>query len=222
MDLQTTHRYATTDALRTLYDGAATRWHTSISRMGVTGAYRHLFAQLRQMCRLEQLNADSYVLDAGIGTGALSLALVEQCTSAPCVKGVDISSAMLNQAAIHLTSANVPNKMYLRDATELPFRNNVFSMAMTAHMLEHMPNPQVALQELMRVLRPGAPLLVLTSRHGIITTLHKHRWHYEPIPQDDMLGMMTAVGIENICMMPYSNLPWIRNMSTALVGTKRP
>lgn len=220
MGIQPLTHISTTDTLRTLYDDASTSWHRSITRIGVVNAYNHLFEQLHCAGHLRHLNPQSQVLDAGIGTGALSLALVEQTRTQPFINGVDISGAMLRQAEAHLAQVGVDSHMSQQDATHLQFADATFDMVMSAHMLEHLENPLDGLRELVRVLKPGAPLLILTSRRGVITTFHKYRWHYEPISHMELVGMMKALGLASIHVMPYSNLPWIRDMSAAICGLK--
>jgi SAM-dependent methyltransferase len=44
------------------------------------------------------------------------------------------------------------------DATQLPFHDGAFALAITQETLEHVPAPDTALQELFRVLRPGGIL----------------------------------------------------------------
>ncbi len=48
---------------------------------------------------------------------------------------------------------------YLADAHALPFKDSSFDAAISFAVLEHLRNPFVALREIMRVLKPGAPFI---------------------------------------------------------------
>lgn len=50
---------------------------------------------------------------------------------------------------------------YYGDATALPFRDNSLDYVATSHVLEHTPNPVLALAEWYRVLRPGGIIYCL-------------------------------------------------------------
>ena len=51
------------------------------------------------------------------------------------------------------------------DATQLPFRDNTFDAAWSITVLEHVLDPQTALQEMCRVLKPGGLLLLKAAWH---------------------------------------------------------
>lgn len=54
------------------------------------------------------------------------------------------------------------------DATSLPFKDNAFERVIATHVLEHIPGPQLVLQEWARVLKPGGVLsLILPCDPGI-------------------------------------------------------
>lgn len=45
---------------------------------------------------------------------------------------------------------------------KLPFENNFFDLVISAWVLEHLPDPQKAFQEIFRVLKPGGKIIFLT------------------------------------------------------------
>jgi SAM-dependent methyltransferase len=59
-------------------------------------------------------------------------------------------------------SGSAPAKLLLMDARDLEFPNNSFDMVFSFHALEHIPEPQRALSEMARVLRPEGVYLVGT------------------------------------------------------------
>jgi ubiquinone/menaquinone biosynthesis C-methylase UbiE len=95
------------------------------------------------------LGESDRILDVGCGPGDDLLAL----GSARCV-GVDRSAAMCARARARGATA-------VQAAAEvLPFPDSTFSGARSDRTLQHVEDPVVALRELLRVTRSGAPLVV--------------------------------------------------------------
>lgn len=61
-------------------------------------------------------------------------------------------------------SKEVVNKSHLQTASaqELPFKNNSFNVVIIKHIVEHLPDPQKAIQEIARVTEPGGTLILAT------------------------------------------------------------
>jgi len=100
------------------------------------------------------------VLEVGIGTG-ISLPLY-----APNVRifGTDISEEMLKKARKRTTDQRLKNVegLAVMDAEKLEFADNSFDVVMAQYVVTAVPNPEVALDEFARVLRPGGELIILT------------------------------------------------------------
>lgn len=98
-------------------------------------------------------------LEVGVGTGILSLPLAER--GVPMV-GLDLSRAMLERLR-EKAGGEAPLPLVQADATAMPFRDEGFGGAVIRHVLHLVPEWERALEELLRVLRPGAVVLV---NHG--------------------------------------------------------
>jgi phosphatidylethanolamine/phosphatidyl-N-methylethanolamine N-methyltransferase len=100
------------------------------------------------------------VLEVGVGTG-ISLPLYS-----PNVRifGTDISEEMLKKAKRRVAEANLKNieGLAVMDAEKLEFPDNSFDVVMAQYVVTAVPNPEVALDEFARVLRPGGELIILT------------------------------------------------------------
>src|SRR5580700_2621662 len=100
------------------------------------------------------------VLEVGVGTG-ISLPLY-----APNVRifGTDISEAMLNKARKRVAEQKLKNVegLSVMDAEKLEFEDDSFDVVMAQYVVTAVPNPEVALDEFARVLRPGGELIILT------------------------------------------------------------
>jgi phosphatidylethanolamine/phosphatidyl-N-methylethanolamine N-methyltransferase len=80
------------------------------------------------------------------------------------VFGVDISEAMLKKAQIRVERENLANVegLAVMDAEHLDFPDNSFDVVMAQYVVTAVPNPEKALDEFARVLRPGGELIILT------------------------------------------------------------
>ena len=100
------------------------------------------------------------VLEVGVGTG-ISLPLY-----APHVRifGTDISEAMLNKAKRRVADLRLKNieGLAVMDAEKLEFEDDAFDVVMAQYVVTAVPNPEAALDEFARVLRPGGELIILT------------------------------------------------------------
>jgi phosphatidylethanolamine/phosphatidyl-N-methylethanolamine N-methyltransferase len=100
------------------------------------------------------------VLEVGVGTG-ISLPLYS-----PNVRifGTDISEAMLNKAKQRVVEGHLKNieGLAVMDAEKLEFPDNSFDVVMAQYVVTAVPNPEVALDEFARVVRPGGELIILT------------------------------------------------------------
>src|SRR6478609_8148981 len=100
------------------------------------------------------------VLEVGVGTG-ISL---PQYASHLRIFGTDISEAMLQKAKKRVDGLGLKNVegLAVMDAEKLEFPDDSFDVVMAQYVVTAVPNPEVALDEFARVLRPGGELIILT------------------------------------------------------------
>jgi phosphatidylethanolamine/phosphatidyl-N-methylethanolamine N-methyltransferase len=100
------------------------------------------------------------VLEVGVGTG-ISL---PQYAANTRVFGTDISEAMLAKARQRVTEQRLNNVegLAVMDAEKLEFPDNSFDVVMAQYVVTAVPNPEKALDEFARVLRPGGELIILS------------------------------------------------------------
>ena len=99
------------------------------------------------------------VLDVGCGTGALLDAIdrVREGNTAPRLAGVDLSTGMLAVARGRLGRRGA---LAVADAARLPYRPARFDLALSSSALHHWDEPQRAVREMARVLRPGGRVAI--------------------------------------------------------------
>lgn len=108
------------------------------------------------MMALASLAPGERVLDVACGTGLVSFDAARAVGSDGRVIGIDISGLMVDAAQRRARGRQLPNASFARmDAETLDLPDAVFDIALCALGLMYMPDPQRALREMRRVLRPG-------------------------------------------------------------------
>jgi SAM-dependent methyltransferase len=100
-------------------------------------------------------------LDVGCGTGFLSLELARRGHR---VTGIDFAPQMLAEARKKAAAQGVAVRFEEGDAEQLPFAEGSFDLVMTRHVLWTLPHPEAAIDEWIRVLRPGGRLAAMDSQ----------------------------------------------------------
>ena len=101
------------------------------------------------------------VLDIAGGTGDLALGFAKQVGPNGCVVHTDINRAMLSEGRNRLLNLGVVLPTTVCDAETLPFPDATFNLVSVAFGLRNMTHKDLALAEMLRVLKPGGRLLVL-------------------------------------------------------------
>ncbi|SFJ87243.1 class I SAM-dependent methyltransferase [Jannaschia pohangensis] len=158
------------------YDKEADTWHETISRLGFEDAYANLIEQALSSAPILAVKDALQVLDAGIGTGAMSAALADTYLDPIALTGVDVSGDMLKQAEQRLDHSHLSTRFLQADVNCLPFADNTFDVVLVAHVLEHMAYPKRALAELHRVLKPGGILVACVTQRSSAGVYIQLKW----------------------------------------------
>lgn len=122
-------------------------------RLPRTKWYRSALADF--LAQLKPVATDT-LLDVGCGAGWNVLWASKQVRHAV---GLDRSASMIKQANLNLSTGNYDNVSFVKgDVMNMPFRDRVFDLVTGTMLLPVLPNPQQALEEMLRVLRPGGKL----------------------------------------------------------------
>lgn len=128
---------------------------------------------LRQALGTENEKLD--ILDVGCGTGVISLLLAELEHS---VTGIDLSEGMLEKAKEKARNFNLPIVFKNGDAENLPFEDEAFDVVTNRHLLWALPNPEKAISEWKRVLKPGGKVIIIDGSSGDYSRLRRQIWRY--------------------------------------------
>jgi ubiquinone/menaquinone biosynthesis C-methylase UbiE len=207
------------DTLRSIYDASAHQWQDNLSRLGQLHDYQLLFESQAVGNRLAHLDQTSQILDCGVGTGAFSLALLESVDQPAHVSGVDISYPMLTYAQQILKNRCKTLDLRWGNISHLPFTDASFDAVIFAHVLEHMAEPIETLREMVRVLKPGAPLIGSVTRKGLGQVLMSLRWHNRGYASKQLDAFLQAAGLEAVRSFDYGT-GWSKWMCIAAIGVK--
>lgn len=121
-------------------------------------------AEQRRAAAALQLSQAARMLDVACGPGNFTAPLAQQLPAGSLAVGFDISEPMLTRAVLDNSG---PQTCYVRgDARILPFDDETFDAVCCFGALYLMPEPFLIAHEMVRVLRAGGRIAILTSYSG--------------------------------------------------------
>jgi SAM-dependent methyltransferase len=120
-------------------------------------------------------------LEVGCGTGGL---LVAAARSGREIEGVDIAARWLIVARRRLNDRGLDVALTATDAGRLPWPDRTFDAVVADSLLEHLDEPERALREWRRVLKPSGELIVWSpNRFTLATDPHLGLWGVGWLPR---------------------------------------
>jgi len=98
------------------------------------------------------------VLEVGVGTGISLPQYSKRCR----LFGIDISDGILEKARERAKRLPNVEAIEVMDAEALRFEANSFDSVVAQYVVTAVPNPEAALDEFARVLRPGGEIIITT------------------------------------------------------------
>jgi len=118
----------------------------------------------------EVLTKKMVVLEVATGTGLIATNIACYVSQ---IEAIDFSAKMIEVAQKKGTNSNV--KFSVEDATQLSFEDETFDAVIIANALHIMPNPQLVLTNIKRVLKPNGILIAPSYSHG---HLKERSWNF--------------------------------------------
>ena len=107
-----------------------------------------------------RLRGGERVLDVGCGMGTDVFEIAPLVGSNGQVIGVDVSAAMIDEARRRAEGRGLAVSFEVGNSQALRFDTNAFDAVRTERMLMHVPDAELALSEMTRVLKPGGRMSV--------------------------------------------------------------
>ena len=169
------------------YDGRA--YHSRI--------YPQLYWQRRRYKIVNRFLDGAYsgILDVGCGSSKIIQSL-------PGAVGLDFSLRKLRY--VRTTNPLVVHGSVLA----LPFKNESFDIVLCSQVIQHIPETDVAIKELLRVLKPGGRFILGTSDFGswqwpLIEGVYKRmipdgyaEEHIDPLTRENVVAMVEGMGAD--------------------------
>jgi SAM-dependent methyltransferase len=135
-------------------DDHAVNWSAELEELHEESSRHHFIDRWTRRAMLQSLGplpANAVIADLGCSTGYL----LEDLRAAH--PGATLIGADLVGSGLRKAHENVPDATLIQaDVCDLPLRDASLDAAVSANLLEHVPDDEAALGELRRVLRPGA------------------------------------------------------------------
>ena len=158
------------------YDAVSGRWERTAGHFQLEAAYQDPLLTSQVATVLRQAGPQAQVLDCGVGSGSLSMALDNILSDPVTFHSIDTSAEMLVQARSKMHAAGLRAHHKQADVLSLPYKDQSFDVVMAAHVLEHLPDPKRALREMIRVLKPGGAVFVCVTRPSLFGALIQLKW----------------------------------------------
>lgn len=168
------------------------------------------------------LPAGARILDAGCGTGLLTLALLNVLERTARITAVDLSARSLHTARRAVGKSGMAPRhqiSFIRaNVLHLPFADDSFDFVLTSGVLEYVPL-RAGMAELARVVAPGGYLFHLPVRPSPASTLLEIMFRFKTHPPQEVTKHTKAFFqvIENYHFPSFEPIGWTK---TAVLAQK--
>jgi SAM-dependent methyltransferase len=198
------------DAFLRYVDASPVNWSEELEELHETSSRSHFLDEWTRRAMIAELGSLPHkpvLADLGCSSGYLLEDLHASYPDATLI-GVDLIASGLRRAHTRIPQA----RLIQADACALPFRDGSVDAALSANLLEHVPDDSGALAELRRALAPGARAVVVVP-HG--PTLYDYYdrllGHERRYARGELAGKARAVGLEvlldthlgALCYLPF-------------------
>jgi len=172
----------------------------------------------RKLCETVAAQAGERLLEVGSGSGILCRILAPQLQPGGRMVGIDISPEMTDEARKYALAEGFSDEISFDTgaAEALPYPDASFDGAIAARLLLHVANPDTALREIKRVVRPGGRVVVMDWDFETVTVDHPNRkltrqllhWRNDHHGGNNWSGRqlwrrMQTAGFENLSVHPW-------------------
>lgn len=135
------------------------------------------------------IDRDSYVLDAGSGTGVVTMALYEAGYRPRQTVAFDLSLNSLKLAAEKAGRKRKLNRGTVSptqgNILQLPFENETFDLILSCGVLEYVPL-KAGIREIARVLKPGGKMVLFPVKPSILGSILEFLYRFKIHPIENL------------------------------------
>lgn len=177
------------DKVRDVYDGPQGAVLAACSMISLHSPLGERLFQKRKfdLCGVRRM------LDVGSGAGQLAKHLLKYSHPDAELVCLDLSHEMLRRARNRLK--NDRPEFIVGDLSQLPFDDGSFDCITCGYVLEHLPNAQIGLAELSRVMSPGAKMLLLTTEDNLSGAITSRMWCCRTYNRRELARICQEVGL---------------------------
>ena len=173
----------------------AVNWSAQLEELHEEASREHfidVWTRRSMLARLGELPPAAVIVDLGCSTGYLLEDLRDTYPDA-LLTGIDLIAA-----GLHKAHRNVPDARLLQaDVCALPLEDQSVDAAVSANLLEHVPDDRRALSELYRVLRPGAKgVLVVPAGPHTYDYYDRFLGHERRYARGELAAKALSAGLE--------------------------
>ncbi len=126
------------------------------------------------------------IADLGSGNAKIPLALCPLVPASIRVCALEMSPEMLAVAARNRARDGVALHFVAADAKHIPFAGHSVGMVTSNSLVHHIPDPRAVFQEIARIARPGAPILLRDlvrpeTQEALDALLEAHAARWSPV-----------------------------------------
>ena len=166
-----------------------------------------------------RLQPGQHVLDLGCGPASDTITLAGFVGEGGRVVGVDYDAEMIAIARQKAEEAGVSSYVShdVHDAAQLPYADNTFDSCRSERVFQHLPDPEKALAELVRVTKPGGWVVLgdadwgsvhyyssLPAIEAKLNATYADKGALHPIIGRQLHHMMTRLGLVSVTAIPTS------------------
>ena len=144
---------------RLFWDSFAEKYDSNRKKSGTNEAYGHLFRMFE-----EDVAGAKNILEAATGTGLISLDLSDSVST---ITALDLSPEMIKIAKEKAMLQGVNNiDFQISDICEMNLPDHCFDAVIASNVLHLLFEPNMAMQEIKRVVNPDGKIIIPTYCHG--------------------------------------------------------
>ena len=155
----------------------------------------HILTSLNGKRRIETMFQYYYgekVLEVGVGTGFLAVALIK-ANDIKDFAGIDISEKNIEICKKLFEANNVSGLLEVAKGENLPYVDGLFDTVILPEILEHVHKPELIIQEANRVLKDCGQLIISVPAKGVMPP-GKVTGHVQDFSKSDMEKLITENG----------------------------